>query len=328
MAPNRVNSKHHEVIIGSVSNPFSDLAQFEAITLDSEKVSDTEQMKQRSVEWFLHRWDKFTGSRIPDLMKQGRGKGELWGETARGIILEIASYMTMTDEGREAYAIEQMYKEFRPTAWGNKYEPEARAKYAERTGYIVNEVGFKVHDSIPYLGGSFDGEIAIHQGASKDFYELQGIIEIKCPYDPIKHCKNRDLSQGEGITIKHEYYGQIQNNIEVAGVQWCDFVSYDPRCKPEYQLVIIRVMRDQIYIDAMLDRVHKAKRILDGYMAGKSMDEMCVEVETITEPTPQSKKVISKFEQRLNELSKCPIERALERKETEWHDEDWHESNE
>lgn len=280
------------------SNPFSDLADFSAITIDSEKVSDTEQMKQRSIEWFLHRWDKFTGSRIPDLMKQGRAKGELWGETARGIILEIASYQTMTDEGREMVAIEQMFKEFRPTNWGNQYEPEARAKYAEMTGYAVNEVGFKVHESIPYLGGSFDGEVRrewidnievtskIDMGRIIDMAPVMrsesGILEIKCPYDPIRHCKNRDLSQGEGVTIKHDYYGQIQCNIEVAGVQWCDFVSYDPRCKPEFQLVIIRVMRDQIYIDAMLNRVHKAKRILDGYMAGKSMNDVCVEVEQIT----------------------------------------------
>ena len=258
-------------------NPFADLADFSAITIDSEKVSDTEQMKQRSIEWFLHRWDKFTGSRIPDLMKQGRGKGELWGETARGIILEIASYQTMTDEGREEQALIEMAKDYRQTAWGNKYEPEARKKYAENTGYIVNEVGFKVHPYIPYSGGSFDGEVKTEEhGIPK----IGGILEIKCPYDPIRHCKNRDLSQGEGVTIKHDYYGQIQCNIEVAGVQWCDFVSYDPRCKPEFQLVIIRVMRDQIYIDAMLDRVHKAKRILDGYMAGKSMDEMCQYVET------------------------------------------------
>lgn len=272
---------------GTQFNPFSDLAQFDAITLDSEKVSDTEQMKQRSIEWFLHRWDKFTGSRIPDLMKQGRAKGELWGETARKVIKTIASYQKMTDEGREEQALIEMAKEFRQTEWGNKYEPEARAKYAEKTGYIVNEVGFKVHDSIPYLGGSFDGEVTFDELLEKFKMDWnngvrtdgKGIIEIKCPYDPVKHEDNCDLKQGEGITIKHEYYGQIQNNIEVAGVQWCDFVSYDPRCKPEFQLVIIRVMRDQIYIDAMLDRVHKAKRILDGYMSGRSMDEMCQEVE-------------------------------------------------
>ena len=235
-------------------NPFADLAQFDAISLESEKVSDTEQMKQRSIEWFLHRWDKFTGSRIPDLMKQGRAKGELWGETARGIILEIASFQTMTDEGREMVAIEQMYKEFRPTNWGHQYEAEARANYAEATGYIVNEVGFKVHPKIPYLGGSFDGEVRrewidnievtskLNMGRIIDMAPVMrsesGIIEIKCPYDPIRHCKNRDLSQGEGITIKHDYYGQIQCNIEVAGVQWCDFVSYDPRCKPDRKSVV------------------------------------------------------------------------------------------
>lgn len=261
---------------GESSNPFSDLADFSAITIDSEKVSDTEQMKQRSIEWFLHRWDKFTGSRIPDLMKQGRAKGELWGETARKVIKTIASYQKMTDEGRETQALIEMAKEYRQTEWGIKYEPEARAKYAEQTGYIVNEVGFKVHDFIPYLGGSFDGEVI---AIESELSFADGILEIKCPYDPVKHEDNCDLMQGEGVTIKHDYYGQIQCNIEVAGVQWCDFVSYDPRCKAEYQLVIIRVMRDQIYIDAMLDRVHKAKRILDGYMSGRSMDEMCQEVE-------------------------------------------------
>src|SRR5665811_1777846 len=92
--------------------------------------------------------------------------------------------------------------------------------------------------------------------------------------------RNRDLKLTGGITIAHEYYGQIQSNIETAGVDWCDFVSYDPRCRPEYQLVIIRVMRDQIYIDALIERVHKAKRILDGHIAGRSMDEMIEEVET------------------------------------------------
>jgi len=289
------SGRGEQFIDGRNMNPFADLADFSAITIDSEKVSDTEQMKQRSIEWFLHRWDKFTGSRIPDLMKQGRAKGELWGEIARGIILEIASYQTMTDEGRQMYAIEQMYKEFRQTAWGNKYEPESRIKYAEKTGFIVKEVGFKVHPKIPYLGGSFDGDVQEWTPYLVD--DGKGILEIKCPYDPIRHCKNRDLSQGEGVTIKHDYYGQIQCNIEVAGVQWCDFVSYDPRCKPEFQLVIIRVMRDQIYIDAMLDRVHKAKRILDGYMSGRSMDEMCVEVETYADcevlndrELPQAKK--------------------------------------
>lgn len=244
-------------------NPFADLDQFEAINFESNNAYDeqTEEIKQRTVKWFLNRWDKFTGSRIPDLMKQGRGKGETWGETAKKVILEIASYCRMTDEGREQYAIEQMYKDFRQTRWGNTYEPEARAKYAEFTGLTVNECGFRVHPEIPYFGGSFDGETD------------GGIIEIKCPYDPIVHQENCNLKLN-GINSSHDYYGQIQANIEVAGVDWCDFISYDQRCKPEFQMVIIRVNRDQIYIDAMLERIHEAKRILDGFLAGKTMEEM------------------------------------------------------
>lgn len=263
--------------------PFADLDQFAAIAneLEPTKEQEHEELKQRSIEWFLARWDKFTGSRIPALMKQGRGKDEVWGETAKGIILEIAAFQSMTDEGREEYTVQKMYDDFKQTRWGNKYEPEAREAYANATGYIVKECGFRVHPEIEYMGGSFDGEVIGYEYDENIDRTMgtSGIIEIKCPFDPIKHLKNRELLLAGGITVKHEYYGQIQANIEVAGVQWCDFISYDPRCKDEYKLVIIRVPRDQIYIDAVLDRVHKAKRILDGYMSGRSMDEMCREVE-------------------------------------------------
>lgn len=263
-------------------NPFADLEQFESIqnTQEMPRETEYEELKQRTVEWYLARWDKFTGSNIPDLMKSGRGKGEEWGETAKGVILQIAAYQSMTDEGREMYSIEQMYKDFPQTRWGNKYEPEAREKYAESTGYVVKECGFRVHPQISYFGGSFDGEVVGYQvpELSGAVVGTHGIIEIKCPADPIKHLKNRELSLSGGITIKHEYYGQIQANIEVAGANWCDFVSYDPRCKPEYKIVIIRVMRDQIYIDAVINRVHQGKLILDAYMAGTSMDQAIQEL--------------------------------------------------
>jgi len=265
-----------QIKFGPVNNPFADLDQFDAIQNPQETPRETEyeELKQRTVEWYLARWDKFTGSNIPDLMKSGRAKGEEWGETAKGVILQIAAYQSMTDEGREMYSIEQMYKDFPQTRWGNKYEPEARTAYAEATGYIVKECGFRVHPEILYFGGSFDGEVTGYQNPDSDsIVGTHGIIEIKCPADPIKHLKNRDLSLSGGITVKHEYYGQIQANIEVAGVNWCDFVSYDPRCKTEYKLVIIRVMRDQIYIDAVLNRVHQGKAILDAYMSGTGMDQ-------------------------------------------------------
>jgi hypothetical protein len=231
-----------------MNNPFSDLEQFDAINFDIDlKEQAQDELRQKTIKWFLARWDKFTGSRIPDLMRSGRGKDEKWGLTAMGIIYEIAAYHQMSEEGREIYAVEQMYKDFRQTRWGNTYEPEARQKYAEKMGVEVYETGFTVHPTIPYFGGSFDGRTS------------EGIIEIKCPYDPIKHMKNRTMI----IDASFDYYGQIQANIEVAGVGWCDFVSYDPRCRPEYQLSVIRVLRDEVYIATMLERIHEAKKLLD-----------------------------------------------------------------
>jgi|GEM_PF-2841959 len=274
-----------------VTNPFADLPEITGESQVWRKEND--ELKQQSKEWFLHRWDKFTGSEIPNLMKRGRGKGQDWGETAKAVILKKVAYSQMTDEGREMQAEIEMSADFKQTRWGNTYEPEARVKYADKTGYLVQEIGFMVNPMCKYNGGSFDGEVMqskcdFKQIGESDGYkeyvpenkrhERAGIIEIKCPYDPIKHSKNASLKI-DGLDQSHEYYAQIQNNINVAGVDWCDFISYDPRRKPEHQLVVIRVVRDDFFIEGMMDRIHKAERIKNGVLAGKSIDEMCREVE-------------------------------------------------
>lgn len=260
----------------SEQNPFADLPELTSESAYSTNKRENEELKQKSKEWFLHRWDKFTGSEIDDLMKQGRGKGELWGATAQGIILKKVAYAQMTDEGREMQAEIEMSKDFVQTRWGNTYEPEARAAYAEFTGLTVFETGFMVNPKIPYNGGSFDGEVYIEKREHPA--AMSGIIEIKCPYDPVKHDKNASLAI-DGLDQSHEYYAQIQNNINVAGVDWCDFISYDPRRKPEHRLVVIRVNRDDFFIEGMVDRIHKAQRIKIGVLEGKSINEMCKLVE-------------------------------------------------
>ena len=249
-----------------MKNPFEDFEKSieQNIPTPSELELSENEMRQRTIEWYLARWDKFTGSRIPDLMTQGRGKNNLWGQTAKNIILELAAYATMTPEGKEQWAIEQMYKDFRQTKWGTEYEPEARELYSKIKGYKVEETGFSIHPYYDYIGGSFDG-MSHYVG---DF----GIQEIKCPYNPVNHMNNLDLLHNGGIDASHTYYGQIQNNIEVAGVEWCDFISYDPRQDDKHKIVIIRVNRDQIYIDAMMARIHKAQFAKNQYLNGESLD--------------------------------------------------------
>jgi hypothetical protein len=48
--------------------------------------------------------------------------------------------------------------------------------------------------------------------------------------------------------------------MAVTGAKWCDFVSFDPRVPEDLQLVVVRVDRDQEYIDSMEAEV---KQFLD-----------------------------------------------------------------
>lgn len=231
-----------------------------AIPETKESVIAEKEMEQKSFEWHLARIDKFTGSKIPSLMKQGRGKGQEWGETAKGVIMEMFTLQCMTDEGRAEWIYQQMRKDFVQTRWGNEHENAARNEYMELTGNKVEVTGFTVNPKCDYHGGSFDG------------ITEKGIIEIKCPFDPVKHMSNISLSI-DGLDNSHEYYGQIQSNIEVAGVDWCDFISFDPRQGEKHRIAIIRVVRDQIYIDAMMKRIYDAKSILDKLVEGYSIDK-------------------------------------------------------
>lgn len=268
-------------------NPFFDLPDFEAI--QTEKNSATTELEQRTFEWHLKRMFLFTGSRIPALMKQGRGKGELWGATALGVINEMYTLRCMTDEGRAMYIAEQMRKDFVQTRWGNENEAIARQLYEEKTGYKVVVTGFTVNPTCEFHGGSFDGEVqnakpmAVDKGKTYggvktlEITNGTGIIEIKCPFDPMKHMDNYDLALN-GLTPDHDYYPQIQSNIETAKADWCDFISFDPRQGEEHRLVIIRVLRDEFFIEGMMNRIRDAKKIFDLRMAGVSVKDAVKEV--------------------------------------------------
>lgn len=206
---------------------------------------EKEDMKQGSKAWFRARAGKFTGSKYPALMKKGKAKSDNWGLTAIAVVKQVYIERDLTDIGMRLYIDEMFGKNFRQTEWGNTYEPEARAVYIEKTGENVEETCFQTHPTIPYMGGSFDGNLITSNG----------IMEIKCPYDIVKHANNVEL---ETIDEKHEYYGQIQGNIEIAGADFCDFVSYDPRRKSD-NIKIIRVGRDDDYIARLLDRIHIAE---------------------------------------------------------------------
>lgn len=220
-------------------------------------------LKQGSKAWFHARLGVFTGSKIPNLMKSGRSKADKFGETAKNVIRQVQIERNLTETGRELYVDELFTKDFRPTAWGNKYESDAREKYSDASGDYVEETCFQLHPTIPFIGGSFDGRVV---GKKK-------IIEIKCPYDVLKHNDNVQIMldvSDNGFPKNHDYYGQIQCNIFVGEAESCDFISYDPRVLKN-SLVCINVPRDEEYIAEMLERILIAEKCI------KYMDDMDID---------------------------------------------------
>lgn len=97
-----------------------------------------------------------------------------------------------------------------PLVHGCKYEPVACSIYCARNNTKVIDFGLLRHPDIPFIGASPDG-----------ITEDGIMLEIKCPW--------RRVIDG---TVPGQYYQQIQHQLDVCGLQECDyfevaFVEYD-----------------------------------------------------------------------------------------------------
>ena len=121
-------------------------------------------------------------------------------------------------------------------AHGIAKEPVARRKYLaaqadlSNEGCVVQDCGLVLHPMYRFLGASPDGEVIDPSVA-----DMHGLLEIKCPASAF----NNDLTPAEAcgdpsffcilrdntVTLKrsHASYTQIQGQLAVTGLQWCDF---------------------------------------------------------------------------------------------------------
>jgi len=215
--------------------------------VEQEDTKDAAQ-QQKTKEWFKARLGLFTGSVMPDFMKNGRG-GDIWGETCKKVIYRVVAERSMSPGGIESYVENMMKKEFLQTNWGNIYEPEARELFAKYSGLDVKETGSIKSELMPYFASSVDG--------------LAGStpVEIKCPFDPIKHEIN--LGMPDIIGSKSEYFWQMQAHLIITGAEYCFFVSYDPRRNEREALKVMECHRDEEAISAMTDKLQKAEHIVN-----------------------------------------------------------------
>ena len=179
-------------------------------------------MEQRTEEWFAARLGKVTASRVADVLAKIKS-----GESAsrKNYKMELV-VQRLTSKVGESFTNAAM-------EWGTEQEPFARMAYEAHTGTFVKEEGFVDHPTIEGFGCSPDGIVG------------EGLIEIKAP-NTANHIETVLENKAPS-----KYIPQMQCQMACTGAKWCDFVSFDPRVPEDLQLFVVRVERDQEYIDSM-----------------------------------------------------------------------------
>jgi len=190
----------------------------------------SEDLIQRSAEWWAVRTGKITASRIGDMMATTRNG---WAASRRNYFHElIAERLT----GRPTIKV------IRSLEARIELEPEARIAYEFLSGHNVKEVGFIPHPLIERSGSSPDGYIG-----------RQGQLEIKC-LDPPAH-----IELLESGIIDPGYVYQMQFGMACSKRKWCDFFSYSAAMPEELKTFTKRIERD----NDLIGRIEQAIRDFD-----------------------------------------------------------------
>lgn len=169
-------------------------------------------------------------SRLKDVMTNGRGK-ESFGATAMSYAIEVAA---------AHFGVHAEEVSAKPLDWGNEYEWLAIDEYMSVTMAEVHGQQTELIDPSGIVSGHPDGLVGD-----------EGLIEVKCPYNPMQHINNIiGPSQFDSI-----YQYQIQGYLWLSGRKWCDCVSFDPRAKNRYKHIHVkRVNREDELIEQMRKR--------------------------------------------------------------------------
>ena len=169
-------------------------------------------IEQRSEAWHDVRLGRITGTKFKNLMSKESTA------SYQDMLTDIACEI-ITGRAEETYVNAVMEN-------GIETEPEARKEYESIFDIEVKQVGFVT----PNEGHKYHEWI----GISPDGLLEDGILEIKCPL------MRTHLEYIYANKLPSEYRYQVQGQLFVTGLAFCDFMSYVEGMKP----YIIRVYPD------------------------------------------------------------------------------------
>jgi YqaJ-like viral recombinase domain. len=214
---------------------FDDFEQDLENKIDSE-ISEVSSLEAQNAEkedrWKEKRIGKITSSNLNNLMELNK-QGRLRLKSGVDYLLEIQHQKETGCDSENVFA--QAFK------WGKAFEEEALYYYNKVTGnnVISGTYGF---DEVLFVDNIVEGFGDSPDGVTGD---RKGVVEIKCPYNGANHLRNCALdSYHDGC----DYFWQCLGHMIDPQVEWCDFVSYDPRYEDGHpnKIKIIRINRADV----------------------------------------------------------------------------------
>lgn len=206
-------------------------------------------MEQGSDEWKEARLGFFSSSEVFKLI--GTGK--------KNTFTDVGMTYIKNKLGEKMSGIPVESQDSKSTLWGKQYEPMAREWYCKKFGMVVDEVGFMTHPIIKNFGGSPDG-LCYKVGSGDN----AGILEIKCPMVYANHIDHLRIKSVE--YFKSEFpdkYWQCVSNMVVCGLNYTDFVSFDPRMNSKMGMFVFRLELDKGDASMLIHRIELANAELE-----------------------------------------------------------------
>ena len=167
-------------------------ADIDKLTDQIKELKKIKQPEQRTPEWYTFRNNRLTASDLGTALKQNKYSSR------DKLIAKKCGY-------EEPFITGAAIKH------GVKYEDVAVNIYAGRNNVVVHEYGCLPHPKLSYFGASPDG-ICDYTSQNKNY--IGRMLEIKCP-------KSRPIT---GIIPEH-YELQVQGQLEVCELQYCDYLE-------------------------------------------------------------------------------------------------------
>lgn len=208
----------------------------------------TDNVEQRSLEWHRMRCGCITGSKVADIMKSGRKKDEVFSDTAKTYLFQVAGERMfnpafLNDDDIFQDYIDQVSVNTKAMQWGADQEDAAKALYMQMNfpeGEMI-ELSSCKHDTIPYFAASPDGAIYGRDGGDIK------IIEVKCP-NINTYMKYRTLIH-DAASLKEtepKYYWQMMAEMSCTGAKGGVFIVYCPWLKKPIHWAVIERVEDDI----------------------------------------------------------------------------------